>query len=337
MSNFVAGITVFCFAASYTVSFALEATRLWFKSGIRGAFMVGFAAAGLLAHTLFLVQRAVQAESVPLSSPFDWYLVAAWLLVVFYLWLTVYYQQTAVGIFVLPLVFALIAIAYYLADKVSFARETAAAVWGVVHGLFLLVGMVAVLIGCVTGVMYLIKSRRLKRAKTPKQGLQLPPLEWLERTGEWAIVISILCIGIGWASGIVLNMFKPHVSWSDPVVWTSGFMFLWVVVVGIFNAVYKPSRHGRKVAYLTLATFVFLLFHLGVSLLYPTEHGSKASETSASRAGTVIGQRLVKDRETSRQPRGFGAAAASRESRKVRSYLHGQPSDETHGSRLQPS
>ena len=67
MGSFVAGISVFCFAASYTVTLALEVSRLWFRSGVRGALMLGFAGAGLLAHVLFLGYRAY--VDVALSTP----------------------------------------------------------------------------------------------------------------------------------------------------------------------------------------------------------------------------------------------------------------------------
>ena len=58
MLDFVSRISVVCFAASYAVALACEASRLLFRSGVRGAVMVGFAAAGLVAHTAFLLWRA---------------------------------------------------------------------------------------------------------------------------------------------------------------------------------------------------------------------------------------------------------------------------------------
>ncbi len=42
--------------------------------------MLGFAAAGFLAQTLYLGYRAMQSATLPLSSSFDWYLLAAWML-----------------------------------------------------------------------------------------------------------------------------------------------------------------------------------------------------------------------------------------------------------------
>src|SRR5882762_8167631 len=101
------GITIFCFAASYSVALLLEASRLVFRSGVRGALLLGFGGAGLLAHTLFLGHRALRAGAAPLSSEYDWYLVAAWVLAVVYLYLTLQHPRTAVGLFTLPLVLGL--------------------------------------------------------------------------------------------------------------------------------------------------------------------------------------------------------------------------------------
>ncbi len=86
MSN----ISMTCFAASYAVALALEVTRLFFRSGVRGALMLGFAAAGLVAQTLFLVARVSEPNrTIPGWS--DWYLLAAWVLAATYLYLTYYH------------------------------------------------------------------------------------------------------------------------------------------------------------------------------------------------------------------------------------------------------
>ena len=41
----------------------------------------------------------------------------------------------------------------------------------------------------------------------------------------------------------------------------------------IFSALYRPARSGRKVAYLTVASFAFLAASLAVRLFVPSEHG----------------------------------------------------------------
>jgi ABC-type uncharacterized transport system permease subunit len=278
----LSGITIFCFAASYTVALLLEASRLVFRSGVRGALLLGFGGAGLLAHSLFLMHRAVRAGAAPLSSEYDWYLVAAWVLAVVYLYLTLQHPRTAVGLFVLPLVLVLIGCTRF-ADQTAFGRTSASQSWGMVHGAFLLLGAVAVLVGFVAGVMHLVQSYRLKHKLQPSQGFQLPSLEHLERTNSRAIRISALMLLIGFLSGVVLNAVNhgqsetDYVPWSDPVIWSTGLLMAWLLAAAVFSLVYKPARQGRKVAYLTVASFGFLVLALGVQLLSPTRHGGQSA------------------------------------------------------------
>ncbi len=278
----LSGISVFCFAASYTVALALETTRLWFRSGVRGALMLGFAGAGLLAHTLFLGYRAATAAGAPLSSQFDWYLLAAWIVIAVYLYFTYYHPKTAIGLFVLPLALALIGVAQF-SPKEPFPQTPAAQVWGIVHGVFLLLGYVAVIVGFVAGLMYLVQANRLKHKRLPAQGLRLPSLEWLDRVNSRAIVLSAVLVAAGFLSGVVLNAVNhrhqsDYVPWTDPIIWRSAGMMLWLIVAAVFSRFYKPANHGRKVAYLTVASFVFLAISVLIRPLVDTEHRPREQE-----------------------------------------------------------
>jgi ABC-type uncharacterized transport system permease subunit len=270
-------VSTICFAGSYLVALALEVSRLLFRSGVRGAIMVAFAAAGLLAHSAFLYYRAVNAAGSPLSSEQDWYLLTAWALVVVYLCLVCYYPRTAFGLFLLPLALGLIGAATFFADPQPFARQPAARVWSTIHAVSILLAVVAMLVGLVAGLMYLGQARRLKNKRPPGRGLRLPSLEWLQRANSRAMVISTLMLGAGVASGVILNAVNRsapggRVPWYDPVVLSTTAMFLWLLAAVVGGAVYKPARQGRKVAYLTVVSFVFLMIALGVGLFVETRH-----------------------------------------------------------------
>jgi len=274
------------------VALALELSRLWFRSGIRGALLIAFAAAGLLAHTLFLGYRAAMATSTPLSSQFDWFLVAAWVLAATYLYLTFYHPRTAVGLFILPLVLALVGIAQFFASQEPFAESRASQVWGAIHGVFIMLGTVAVMVGFVAGVMYLLQSYRLKHKQLPPQGFRLPNLEWLEHVNGRAIIISALMLAAGFLSGTVLNLVNHRLNvdqlpWSDPVIWTSLLLLAWLATAAIFGVVYKPARQGRKVAYLTVASFLFLVLALGLRLFLPSVHSPSRDDPPPAAAATV--------------------------------------------------
>ena len=147
--------------------------------------------------------------------------------------------------------------------------------------------------GFVAGMMYLIQANRLKHKLPASQGLRLPSLEWLERVNSRAIVISALMIGVGFASGIILNLVLHERSidqlpWSDPIIWRTGLMFGWLLVAVLFSAIYRPARGGRKVAYLTVASFAFLAISLGLGVLLPSEHGGeKKAEGGRGKAEQV--------------------------------------------------
>ncbi len=147
------------------------------------------------------------------------------------------------------------------------------------HGVALLVGTLAVMVGFVAGILYLVQARRLKRKLPPMSALRLPSLEWLEKVNSRAIVISVLAVGIGFLAGIILNVGDREraegLPWSDPVIWSSGLMLAWLVAAAIFNGVYRPARRGRKVAYLTVVSFAFLVLALAVLLLVDTQHSGQ--------------------------------------------------------------
>jgi ABC-type uncharacterized transport system permease subunit len=276
------GITITCFLASYAISLVLELARLFFQAQVRTLLALGFAAAGLVAHSFYLVGRArgelTNAVLVPLSSWHDFCLLAAWVLVGAYLGLSLRRPQNAVGIFLLPLVLGLIGLAVLWRGGGAFAAPAALNVWRLMHGLALLLGTAAVTLGFATGIMYLVQSYRLKHKLPPRQGFRLPTLEWLQRFNHEALLISTCLMAAGLLSGVILNLGERvppvgGVEWTDPVVVSSGVLFAWLLAVTLFGTLYRPARQGKKVAYLTLASFVFLLLALGFVLF--GEHATR--------------------------------------------------------------
>ena len=298
------GVSILCFAASYAVALALELTRLLFRSGIRGAVMLGFVGAGLFAHTVYLFYRIAEsyqtagAVSAPLSSRQEWCLIAAWILAIVSLYLTCYHPHVPFGLFILPLVLGLIVVGWF-ADPQPSAREPASAVWGPIHGISLLVATVAVLVGLAAGLMYLYQDHRLKVKAAPLSGLRLPSLERLRQINSRTLVIALMMMGLGIVSGMVLNRLERvqgerPLPWHDPVVASSLLMFGWLLASGGIGLVYRPVREGRRVAYLTIASFVFLILALWSLLGAGTRHLNRttgAEEAKRSAVAVITGKR----------------------------------------------
>ena len=285
------GITITCFAASYAVVLTLEASRLFFRLRVRMAIILACTLAGLFAHTAYLWTLAWDelrvSGTMPLSSWYDWCLMAAWVLALAYLGLAVRRPQNSVGLFLMPLVLGLIGVAYFFRDVPAFPPAEAARSWRLVHGIALLLGTVGVMLGAATGLMYLVQSYRLKHKMPPRRGFRLPSLEWLQRFNKRSLLISAGFMGAGLLSGIVLNLINRGresgtVEWTELGVLSSGVLFMWLLTAVLLEAFYKPARQGRKVALLTVASFVFLLLALGFVLF--SEHASGESSRQAGQA-----------------------------------------------------
>ncbi|MBW3542284.1 MAG: cytochrome c biogenesis protein [Planctomycetes bacterium] len=274
-------VTVFCFLASYLCALGVEWRRLYHRTPWNRALVLLFGAAGLVAHTIYLGNRAAQTNLPPLlSSTHDWMLVLAWMVVLVYLFLALFDRTLAIGLFLLPMVLGLVGAAYFVsrdpnavvaAEAENMAR-VAGRVWTMLHATLLVFGIAAVMFGFVLSLMYLVQHHRLKR-KHGRHDLTLPNLERLARLNEWAVLLSVPLLTLGMLSGVGLGWQMGEgsvtVSFNDPVVIGSG--VAWLILMAFFVWFSQTSRRrtsGKQVAWLTLAAFGFLLVTiLGLQVL----------------------------------------------------------------------
>ena len=283
----IGGISIVCFAASYAVALCLEVSRLFFRVSLRTAIMVGFVGAGILAHSIYLGREAQAglAGGAPLSSWYHGCLILAWLLAVVMLVISIRQPTSAIGLILLPTILALIAIAQVFPRTSQLSSEAWHRLWSLSHGLALLLGTAAVVAGFIVGLLYLTQSYRLKHKLVRSTGLRLPSLERLQRISENALITSCVLLVVGLLAGMLLNLVsgdEATLPWTDPVVWPSGLLLIWLLAALTFNAFYKPARQGRKVAYLTFASFVFLGIVLVILLCVPSSHGSTRETQQAA-------------------------------------------------------
>lgn len=284
---FISRISITCFAACYLIAFGLEVARLLFRRQVPARAPAIVCLIGWGTQSLYLIAQTqdeiANRAIAPLSSWYDFCLLTAWVMTGAYLGLSFRRPDSAWGAFFLPLVLAAVGVAVIFRDAAPFPAGRALSIWRIVHGITLLLGTTAVVTGFATGLMYLLQSYRLKNKLPPARRFRLPSLEWLQKFNRESLILSTCLLAIGLLSGVVLKLIGAgNVAWRDPVVLSSGVLFLWLVAVMVFESVYKPARQGNKVAYLTLANFVFLGLALYFVLL-----GSHASDPAAPPATAV--------------------------------------------------
>jgi ABC-type transport system involved in cytochrome c biogenesis permease subunit len=278
----VGKVTLFCFAASYASALILDVLhQKWARPALR-LLAVGFGAAGLLAHTIYL---AVQRP--PLAWQFGWMLFLAWILAIVYLYRAVHYPRLAWGIFMLPLVLGLVVLAAAFGQPLEETESVPASLslqddrfWGIIHAGFLLCAAVGMCVGFLASLMYLFQARRLRAKVPPGQGLRLLSLERLEEMNRRAITLAFPLLTVGMLLGAALmSRVAGSLAWTDPRVISTG--VLWVVFAVLLQLRYGRHLRGRQVALGTIAAFALLIVCL--ALAHPV--GQEAARAGLSGGG----------------------------------------------------
>jgi ABC-type transport system involved in cytochrome c biogenesis permease subunit len=279
-------ITLLWFAASYGLALALELAHLFHPRRLLRYAAVCCGAAGLLAHTLFLLYTFFLAGQAPrLSSQFGTLLFLAWILTIFYVYGALHHGRTAWGVFVLPVVLGLVGLAAFFPPGsdglVPPEWWNAEQFWNILHGVLMLLASVGVCVGFVASLMYLMQSYRLRAKVPPGQGAPLLSLERLEAMNRRAIALAFPLLTAGVLVGTVQLLARPDgwQGWSDPRI--LGAAGLWVVFVLLLSLRYSHHLRGRRAALLTIVAFVLLLFTLVASHTVSGQRTAPASPPTA--------------------------------------------------------
>lgn len=288
----LSGISITCFTTSYLVALVLEVLRLFSRKKVPLWAAIVFGLLGLFTQSVYIWMLATEPTTgAPLGDWYSWILMASWIVAAAYVGLAVRRSQSNVGIFFLPLILLMIGVAIGLRDAAPFSPDNTLSMWRMVHGVSLLLGTVAMTMGFAAGVMYLIQSTRLKKKlPPPSRGIRLPNLEWLQGLNRETLWLSTLLVGVGLVSGVALNIDHDgdtnRIAWTDPTILSSGGLFLWLAAAAVFELCYKPARVGRKVAYLTMVSFVFLAFVL--ASVFWGQHASEPAESSTASSDAKV-------------------------------------------------
>ena len=222
---------------------------------------------GLIAQSAFLIvtMQMDLAKSMFPSGWFVWGNLGAWLLIAGLVLQLNHRRMHVFGLFVLPVALLFFGLAYFAHRPSADEQATTPMIWRGLHAGSLVVGSLAAVVAFSAGVLYMMQSNRLKQ-KRPSLGSAIPSLEKLQLLGERGLLFATLAVGLGWMSGVLMNLVaqagQPIVVWSHPVVWTASLLFGWLLAATAFGVCYEPARYGRKVAYLTIATGLFLAVEL---------------------------------------------------------------------------
>ena len=259
--------------ASYLVALGLELARFLRKKNryIRPLIFL-FSFAGLVAQTAYIFNRAQQTQLPPLlSSSHDWLIVFSWLLVSIFLFINLIDEQLAIGLFLFPLVLALVISSYFVDDVTNALVEPAIRSWALLHASLLVLGGVGIVLCFVISAMYLVQHRRLKQKQNFSEGFHLPSLAKLSRLNRWALMVSAPLLTVGMGIGIGLGVYvrkgAQSISFYDPVIIV--YEIVWAaMMVSVIFILRTKQPNQKHIAQLTIWTGgLLLLTVIGIQIL----------------------------------------------------------------------
>jgi HemX protein len=201
---------------------------------------------GLIGQTAFLTLRGQLHGRCPLTNLFEVFIFIGWSLVLCYFLVGATFRLSLLGLFTSPLVALLQGLALGM-EPVPTARPALANPWMETHAAVSLMAYAAFALACVTGVMFLVEERLLKKHRLSALFYQLPPIHELEKVIHRLVYWGVLLLSIGLGASFKLALPsspKLVVAW---IVWA-----LYAVLAGLM---WKDLLGARKSAWIAVLGF----------------------------------------------------------------------------------
>jgi ABC-type transport system involved in cytochrome c biogenesis permease subunit len=226
---------------------------------------------GILAGAFVI--RAMQRDATwhPLNAHLDGLILLCGLLAV-----TISYMQwtgrmRGVELFALPLLTLLLAWAICAAAW-TFRPFSILTVWDAAHALTVYLGLVAVALAGVSGMMYLFVARQLRRRDNPAATFRrlrsLGNLESVERIMIQSASVGYVLISLALITGIIILTRRPESLgaewWRSPKI--IGSLIGWIIYALVMHVRLTATWRGRRAAWLSIIGLIVLLVVVGLAI-----------------------------------------------------------------------
>jgi ABC-type uncharacterized transport system permease subunit len=246
-------------AAAYLAHFAWRDPRT-------GRLATAFLAGGVLAHTFLIGMQTVQVGHAPLVGTTAAVSAFVWLLGLAYLYVELTTDERAMGIFVAPLLVALVVIPV-LDPQVSPRPEVLRSPLFTLHVVSMLFAYASFALASVLGVTYVLLFNEIKAKHLGYFYERLPSLQVLDAMNGRIVSIGwvFLTLGIGigglWVTQLTASS-DPRIvgmSFADPKILIA--LVSWVLYTFALFARRAIGWTGRRAAWLSAVGFVIVLLN----------------------------------------------------------------------------
>lgn len=271
MIQFIHVIDVFL-PLVYAISLGTYLSFFLVKNPTLGRFASHFLFLGILVHIIFLGSKWAYFGYFPIASSFASLSMLALAIGIVYYIVEKIVKEGRTGIFFLSIIFVFQLISSMFIKYNQIPNQLLSDPKFGVHTTFTLLGISALAISALYGLMYIMLVKEIKSRHFGVIYDGLPSLEILEKMGRYSTVVGIVVLGIGillghlWAYKVLGYFFKfdPKIVITD---------IAWLAYVGGWIIVWKKRWYGLRGSMITFWGFlVFFTSMVFVNFIYKGFH-----------------------------------------------------------------
>lgn len=212
---------------------------------------------GFVLQTGFIYLRGHEVRQCPIRSLPDILVFIAWSMVLLYFLVGPAFRLSLLGVFTAPLVSSL----HVLGLALGFAPYPPKGQIDALvelHIALALISYASFALACITGVMYLVQERMLKRHQIGGLFYQLPPIQGLAQAIQRIVRLGLLLLSIALGISFALHL---------PMTKTGHVVFAWIVW-GMYAVIsllmWKHFTSPRRTAWLAVIGFILPFISLWI-------------------------------------------------------------------------
>ena len=247
------------------------AFALWQRRGLHTVGrLVLWAGFGL--HTLALVSAWAEAGVFPGVSLRQYLNLFAWALMGSMLLINLRLKLMILGAVIAPLCLLMMLGANALPVSQAAASPMLKSLWVALHVTLMLFGYGLLALSFLSGVLYLVQERLIRRKKLGPVFQRLPSLNRLDALQHRSLVAGFSFLTLGLITGALYAQaaLGSYWRWDPKEVWS---LITWLLYAGLLHVRLVSGWRGLKASVLSTAAFAALLFtFLGAGLILPGYH-----------------------------------------------------------------
>ena len=255
--------------AGYLAAMVLYALFLVFRKDVFGIWAGRITAAAFAVHTAALVTRTIGAGRLPLSNQYEFATSFAWGICACFLIFLWKYRFRALGAFVTPVIFIVIAYAAMQSREVRELMPALRSNWLVLHVSSAIISYGAFGVSFAVSLMFLIRG---KMSGSTFWQEHVPEEKRLDLISYRAVSLGFLFLTFVMVSGAIWaeRAWGSYWSWDPKETWS---LITWIIYAIYLHLRISKGWKGKSAAIFAVIGFICVIFtYIGVNTFLPGIH-----------------------------------------------------------------